>query len=156
MKPKLTTSGNEFMKSVESKLSTPFSEKCAVFFSIFPSLGTDHFSIQLIEEELPFLVARQWKWNQNTAYPLGVHIYDLNNIRIEEQKTVLSSEDYLIIAKIKEMEITVGELNGIMLDGERVQLIIGDREYTWNMSHQISPELQGLLDKLIGFTSIIY
>jgi hypothetical protein len=154
MKPALTTSGNEFMKRVASKLAIPHSDNCTLFFSVFPSLGTDHFSIQLIEEERPFLIARQWKWNQNTSYPLGVHIYDLNNIRIDERKIPVSSEDYTSISGIREMEIIVEELDGIMLDGNNVKLVIGQEEYCWHTDHQISTELQGLLNKLIDLAGI--
>lgn len=149
MKPELTTSANELIKRVESKLSIPFSDDWSLYFSIFPSLGTDHFSIQLIEEVIPFLIARQWKWDQDTSYPLGIHIYDLNSIHIVERKIPLSSSDYSLISEIKTTDIRTKELNGIVLDGEYFHLMIEGKEYHWRMRYQISKELSDLLNKLI-------
>lgn len=156
MKTELTTNANELNKRVELKLSTLFSEKCTLFFSVFPSLGTNHFSIQYVKEEQPFLIVRQWKWNQKTAFPLGIHIYDLSNINIKEQKIPLSTGDYSFISDIQEMEIIIEELDGVMLDGDYFKLVISQQEYHWRMMHQVSKELQELLDKLVRLAGVIY
>jgi hypothetical protein len=147
MKLELTTSGNELVKRVELKLSAPFSGKCTLFFAVFPSLGTDHFSIQLIESEIPFLVTRRWIVDFRNDYPLGV--YNLNDIQIEEKQVQLSFAEYEKICEIIPTAIIIEDLKGIILDGEYFHLILDEKEYHWRMMYQISEELCNLLNKLM-------
>lgn len=148
MKSAFTTSGNEFMNQVRSKVEVPFSEKCVLLFTCFPAFGTGTFSIQYIEDETPFLITRKWEPDANSAYPLGIHLYDLNNIFIEERKNPVSESECEWICGIKQMDWTVRKSDGIMLDGVLYSLTFEEKTIRWTYMDKVSPELETALDKL--------
>ena len=148
MKSAFTTSGNEFINQVHSKVAAPFSEKRVLLFTCFPAFGTGTFSIQYIEDETPFLITREWKPDANSAYPLGVHLYDLNSISIRERKMLVSESAREWIYGMKQMDWTVRKSEGIMLDGVHYSLTFEEKTIRWTYGDAVSPELESALEKL--------
>lgn len=156
MKPELTTSGNEFMKRVRQKLLVPFSGDSTALFAVFPELGTGHFSIQFVEEAVPFLLARQWNYYGGHVYPLGIHIYNLSAITIAEKRVSLTAEDVAAIRRIQLLDLEVEKSNSVMLDGVSYTLIVGKNTLQWKMIDRVSQELENALQKLSDLAGFDY
>ena len=146
MKPKLTTSTTHLINQVQLELTAPFSDRCTLLFAVKPAVGMGHFSIQLIEEESPFLIVREWRPDRQTSYPTG--IFDLNDVYIGERRLVLLHADYAFIQGIKDLDRGVKKSEGIVLDGADYSLIVGDETIRWTLADQLSPELDAALSKL--------
>jgi hypothetical protein len=156
MKARLTNSYIEFVKHVEEELSTPQSANSRVFFSAFPSLGCGHFSIELVEEDCPFLLVKQWDQDLGESYHLG--IYNLNNVKITEKKVSLSDKDFLIIQELVNTDIIVEILKKIVLDGADLKLRINRQdkieEFLWRTDEQISNVALALIKKFVNLADI--
>lgn len=151
MKTQLTNNHLDFAKHIEGELSKPFSANSLVVFSVFPSLGSGHFSIQVIVEDSPFLLVRQWDQDLGESYQLG--IYNLDNVKINEERIKLSNKDLQAIQELAGADIAVKELKGMILDGVDFELAIcrqgKTKVYHWRTEEQISIETKALIEKLV-------
>ena len=126
MKTRLTNKYLDFVREVETELTKPFSIDSEVIFLVFPSLGSGHFSIQLVETQTPFLIVRKWNQDLGESHQLG--IYNLDNVRVDEDRVEISAGDLLTLRNIKTVDKGVKELNGIILDGVDFKLIVRGQE----------------------------
>jgi len=152
MKPRLTNKYLDLVSEVERELMKPFSIDSEVIFLVFPSLGYGHFSIQLVETQSPFLITRRWNQDLGESHQLG--IYNLDNVRVDEDRVEISGGDLLTLGNIKTVDKGVKELNGIVLDGVDFKLIVRGQEIHWRTSEQISIELTGLLNKMVSMAGL--
>ena len=152
MKRKLTSKGTELIRQVQSELTAPFSDQCVLLFAVCPALGIGHCSVQFIESESPFLIAREWKPEREDNYPLGIH--DLNNIYIGERRIALSKEDAAFIREIKHLDLGIEKSSGIMLDGANYSLRIEEKTIRWTLIDTISAELENALKQLTDLANI--
>lgn len=152
----MTNSHIEFTKHVEGELSTLQSARSIIFFSVFPSLGCGHFSIELVEEDCPFLLVKQWDQDLGESYRSG--IYHLNNVNISQKKVSLSNKDLLVIRELVETDIIVEKLKKIILDGADIKLRINRQdkieEFHWRTDEQISNRVLALIKKFVNLTGI--
>lgn len=155
MKPKFTTSGNAFIEQVRAGLIAPGSPECAWIFACFPAFGTGSFAIQFVEGDSPFLLVRKWNPSVHSAFPHGVHLYDLNQIAFEERKMVLSEVDFQWISRIREWDWTVKKSDGIMLDGVEYVFIYGEKTIRWEFIDSLSPGLEEVLDRLCRLAGVL-
>ena len=156
MKSRLTNSYFDLVKQVECELSKPFSNNSLVVFSVFPSLGRGYFSIQVVEELIPFIVIRKWSQDLGDSSHLG--IYNLDNLKIEEEKMNISDEDILSIRAITKTGMWVKDLSEIILDGVDFELRVTRpakvETYHWRIEEQISVEMKELVRKLIDIAGL--
>jgi hypothetical protein len=152
MKTRLTSKYSEYINCIEAELTTPFSIDSNVIFSILPSMGSGHFSIQLIEAGRPFLLVRHWNQDPGQNIPLG--IFNLDNIKIDEDQVEISADDISILRNIKTIDIEIKDLDGIILDGIDFKLIVNGQQFQWRASEQITMELQQLLSKMIDLAGL--
>ena len=156
MKTRLTNKYLDFVKHVEGELSKPFSAYTRVVFSVFPALGSGHFSIQLVEEANSFVLVRQWNQDLGDSYQLG--IYNLDNVKIDEKKLSISDKDLRTIIDLAKTDIVVKNLEAIILDGVDFELKIMAVEKTeahhWRTEEQISTKTKELVKKLVDVASL--
>ena len=153
---RLTNKYSDFVKHVESKLSNPFSSDTRVVFSVFPALGSGHFSVQIVEEENSFVLVRRWNQDLGDSYQLG--IYNLDNVKIEEEKLSISDEDLRTIIDLVETNIEVKDLKSILLDGVDFELKVRAEEtfhvHHWRTDDQISTKTKELVRKLVDVAGL--
>jgi hypothetical protein len=156
MKTRLTNNYLDFTEHIQRDLSKPFSTDSCVVFSVFPSLGTGHFSVQLVDTTNPFLLVRQWNQDLRDSYRLG--IYNLNNVKIEEKKLSVTDEDLFTIRDLIHAGIEVKESEAIILDGVDFKLrITGPKttgNYHWRTREQISNNTMDLIEKLVDMAGL--
>lgn len=155
MKPQFTTSGSAFIEQVQAGLIAPGSPECAWIFASFPAFGTDSFAIQFLAGDSPVLLVRKWNPTTRSAFPLGVHLYDLNQITYNERTITLSEQDLPWIAKIVESDWTVKKSDGIMLDGVEYVFISGENNIRWKFIDSLSPGLEEVLDRLCRLAGVL-
>ena len=147
MSTRLTNKYLDFISHVETELTKPFSAASEIIFAVFPSLGSGHFSIQLIETDEPFLLVRQWSQDLGEGGRLG--IYNLDSITIDENQVLVSSDNLSAIRKIKTTDIEIKDSKEIILDGVDFGLIVRGQRFRWRTDSQISADLKGLLEKMV-------
>jgi hypothetical protein len=152
MSTRLTNNYLDFVSHVQTELANPFSADSEIIFAVFPSLGSGHFSIQLIETDEPFLFVRQWRQDLGEGGRLG--IYNLDSIKIDEHRVVVSTDDFYAIRNIKTLNIQITDLNEIILDGVDFELIVRKQIFRWRKASQISVELKGLLEKMVDMAGL--
>lgn len=147
MSTRLTNKYLDFISHVETELTKPFSGDSEFIFTVFPSLGSGHFSIQLIEADEPFLLVRQWSQDLGEGGRLG--IYNLDSIIIDENRVLVSSDDLSAIRAIKTFDVQIKDLNSIILDGVDFSLIVRGQRFRWKTDSQISADLKALFKKIV-------
>jgi len=156
MKTRLTNNYLDFVKHIEVELSKPFSAESRIVFSMFPALNTGHFSIQLIDGDSPFLLVKQWIQDLHDSYQRG--LYNLDNVRIWEQRISISDKDLLTIRSLAEASIEIKELDGIIIDGVEFELRINipgkANIYRWQTDRQISNGIKELTKKLVDIAGL--
>jgi hypothetical protein len=156
MKTRLTNKYLDFVEHVESELSKPFSFDTRVVFSVFPALGSGHFSVQIVQEANPFVLVRQWNQDLRYSYQLG--IYNLDNVKIEEEILGISDKDLRTIIDLAKADIEVKDLETIILDGVDFELKIKEVEktevYHWRTEEQISTKTNELVKKLVDVAGL--
>lgn len=152
MKTRLTNKYLDLVSEVEKELIEPFSIDSEIIFIVFPSLGCGHFSIQLVEDQKPFLIVRRWNQDLGEGHQLG--IYNLDNVRVDENRVEISRDDLLTLRNINSVEKGVKESNGIVLDGVDFKLIVRGQGIHWRTSEQISNELTELLNKMVSMAGL--
>lgn len=153
---RLTNSSSEFIRWIEGELSRQFASDSIIFLVGFPSLGSGHFSIELLKANQPILLVRQWNQDIGFGYQLG--IYNLSNVKISEERKNLSDGDLLIIQELIKADIKVEEPKGIILDGIDFRLKINYQgkitEFGWKLDEQISIKTKILIQRLIELAGI--
>jgi hypothetical protein len=156
MKTRLTNKYLDFEEHIRNELSKPFSADSCVVFSAFPSLGTGHFSVQLVGNSNPFLLVRQWTQALGDSYPLG--IYNLDNVKIDEKKINILDKDFFTICDLIHADLEVKESKAIILDGVDFELrVIGQGRtniYHWRTEEQISSKTKDLIEKLVDVAGL--
>ncbi|NOS93074.1 MAG: hypothetical protein HOP30_14215 [Cyclobacteriaceae bacterium] len=156
MMTRLTNNHIEFAEHIRNELSKPFSMDSCVVFSAFPSLGTGHFSIQLVDNSNPFLLVRQWNQDLGDSYALG--IYNLDNVKIDEKKIKILDQDLFTIRDLIHADLGVKELKAIILDGVDFELRVirqGQTNiYHWRTKAQISGKTNALIEKLVDVAGL--
>lgn len=156
MKTRLTNKYLEFVEHIQGELSKPFSADSCVVFSVFPALGTGHFSIQLVDATSPFLLVRQWNQNLADSYQLG--IYNLDNVKLDERKLSMSDKDLFIIRDLIQSDIDVKETQAIFLDGVDFELRVARENktdiYHWRTEEQISDKIRTLIKRLVDVAGL--
>jgi hypothetical protein len=156
MKTRLTNRYLDFVKHVESELSKPCSTDTRVVFSVFPAFGSGHFSVQIVEEANSFVLVRRWNQDLGDSYQLG--IYNLGNVKIEEEKLSLSDKDLATIIDLVMGDIQIEDLKAIILDGVDYELKINSGGKTevhcWRMEEQISGRTKELVRKLVDVAGL--
>lgn len=156
MKTRLTNKYLELVEHIQRELLRPFSADSCVVFSVFPALGTGHFSIQLVDATSPFLLVRQWNQNLADSYQLG--IYNLDNVKFDERKLSMSDKDLSIIRELIDSDIDVKETQVIILDGVDFELKVASENrtdiYHWRSEEQISSKTKALIKKLVDVAGL--
>jgi hypothetical protein len=156
MKTRLTNKYLEFVEHIKGELSKPFSTESCVVFSVFPALGTGHFSIQLVDATGRFLLVRQWNQDLADSYQLG--IYNLDNVKLDERKLSISDKDLFIIRDLIHSDLDVKETQAIILDGVDFELRVTRENktdiYQWRTEEQISDKTKNLIKKLVDVAGL--
>jgi len=156
MKTRLTNNHLDFVKHIEGELAKPFSPDSIIVFSVFPSLGSGHFSVQVIVGDYPFLLVRQWDQDLAESYQLG--IFNLDTIKINEERVNLSDIELKTIQELASVDMKIEELKGLILDGVDFKLSISrqgnTKAYHWRTEEQISIETKGLIKKLVDVAGL--
>lgn len=147
MKTRLTNNYLDLINHVETELTKSRSANSEVIFSVLPSLGSGHFSIQLIEADKPYLLVRQW--NQDLGQSIQLGIYNLDSVIINEKEIQLADDDLSMLRNIKKSNIEIKDLSRIIVDGVYFRLTIGGQDFDWGTSDQISIELKEVLNKML-------
>jgi hypothetical protein len=64
--------------------------------------------------------------------------YNLDSVIIDENQTLVSSDDLSAIRNIKRFDIQIKDLNEIILDGVEFVLIVRGQRFQWRTDSQIS------------------
>ncbi len=152
MKSRITTDYLLFFKEVESRLNERFSTDSVLLYSALPTIGPGAYSIQVVQEQDPFLLVRRWDTEYMSNNQVS-GIYRLDGIVMREDRIDLSQDnvDRLLDPRILN-NIAIRDHDSILLDGVIFGLSINTGQWTgtfsWDLPKQLNPTTIQLIEML--------
>ncbi len=149
MSGRITNNSYQYQLELKARFISPFNSDTRIIYSVFPAFYEGNYSLQLIDEDEPYILVRKWKQDISNSSHLG--IYKPDDISFEETQINISKEQRDKLLEIAERKLIANGLETVMLDGVTFDLIIYGKEnqkLTWQLPEQLNNQALKLTNQL--------